>query len=245
MAGHSKWSNIKNKKAKMDAQKGKIYTKFSKMIIVATREGGPDSENNSRLKDVIEKAKQANMPNENIERAIKRGSGELEGVNYEEVMYEGYGPGGVAILLDVTTDNRNRTAGEMRHLFDKNGGNLGESGCVAWMFEKKGQILIEKNDGIDVDTIMILAIDSGADDVEESDDSIEIITSVEQFKEIKDSLQQNDIQLYSAELSFIPKTTVTVSNTEGEKVENLLEALEDHDDVQNVYTNYEPMAESE
>jgi YebC/PmpR family DNA-binding regulatory protein len=240
MAGHSKWSNIKNRKAKMDAQKGKVYTRFSKLIIVAVREGGPDPNANSRLKDIIDKAKQANMPNDNIARAIKRGSGELGGADYEEIMYEGYGPGGVAILLDATTDNRNRTAGEMRHLFDKNGGNLGETGCVAWMFEKKGLILIEKIDEIEVDNIMMLAIDSGADDVEELEDSIEIITSVEQFETVKNNLQQNDVDLFSAELSFIPNTTITVPEPESEKLERLLEALEEHDDVQNVYSNYEP-----
>ena len=141
-----KWANIKHKKAKTDAQKGKVYTKFSKLIIVAVREGGPDPNGNSRLKDIIEKAKEANMPNDNIIRAIKRGSGELDGGNYEEIMYEGYGPGGVAILLDVMTDNRNRTAGDLRHLFDKYGGNLGETGCVSWMFEKKGLIIIEKTE---------------------------------------------------------------------------------------------------
>jgi len=240
MAGHSKWSNIKNKKAKMDAQKGKIYTRFSKLIIVAVREGGPDPNANSRLKDIIEKAKQANMPNDNITRAIKRGSGELGGGDYEEIMYEGYGPGGVAILLDATTDNRNRTAGEMRHLFDKHGGNLGETGCVAWMFEKKGLILIEKKDDIDVDNIMMLAIDSGADDVEETEDSIEITTSVDNFETVKNSLLENDVDIFSAELSFIPNSTISVAEPESQKLEKLIEALEEHDDVQNVYTNYEP-----
>lgn len=244
MSGHSKWSNIKNKKAKMDAQKGKIYTRFSKLIIVAAREGGPDPNTNSRLKDIIEKAKQANMPNDNIERAIKRGSGELGGADYEEIMYEGYGPGGVAILIDATTDNRNRTAGEMRHLFDKHGGNLGETGCVAWMFEKKGLILIEKKDDTDVEQIMMLAIDSGAEDVEELEDSIEITTSVEKFETVKNCLQENNIDIFSAELSFIPNTTVTLPESESEKLEKLLEILEEHDDVQNVYTNYEPEEQS-
>ncbi|HHY41968.1 MAG TPA: YebC/PmpR family DNA-binding transcriptional regulator [Thermoanaerobacterales bacterium] len=240
MAGHSKWANIKHKKAKMDAQKGKIYTRFSKLIIVAVRQGGPDPNSNYRLKDIIEKAKQANMPNENIVRAIKRGSGELGGGDYEEIMYEGYGPGGVAILVDATTDNRNRTAGEMRHIFDKHGGNLGESGCVAWMFEKKGVILIEKKDDTDVDSIMMLAIDSGADDVEETDDSIEITTSVDNFEAVKNSLSENNIDIFSAEISFVPKSTISVGEPESEKLEKLLEALEEHDDVQNVYSNYEP-----
>ncbi|WP_422444061.1 YebC/PmpR family DNA-binding transcriptional regulator [Thermoanaerobacterium sp. DL9XJH110] len=239
MSGHSKWANIKHKKAKMDAQKGKIYTKFSKMIIVAVREGGPDPNANSRLKDIIEKAKEVNMPNENIMRAIKRGSGELGGADYEEIMYEGYGPGGVAILLEVTTDNRNRTAGELRHLFDKYGGNLGEAGCVAWMFEKKGLIIIEKSENISVDDIMISAIDAGADDVEEQDDSIEITTSPEQFEAVKKALESSNIALSSAEITYLPKTTITLSGKESESLERLLDALEEHDDVQNVYHNLE------
>lgn len=240
MSGHSKWANIKNKKAKMDAQKGKIYTRFSKLIIVAVREGGPDPNSNSKLKDVIEKAKQVNMPNENIERAIKRATGELSGADYEEIMYEGYGPSGVAILVDATTDNRNRTAGEMRHIFDKHGGNLGETGCVAWMFEKKGLIIIEKDDSTDVEEIMMLAIDAGAEDVDEQEDAIEVTTSVENFAAVKDALEKNGIKIFSADLSYIPKTTLSLSESECEKVERLIEALEDHDDVQNVYTNYEP-----
>lgn len=240
MSGHSKWANIKNKKAKMDAQKGKIYTRFSKLIIVAVREGGPDPNSNSKLKDVIEKAKQVNMPNENIERAIKRATGELSGADYEEIMYEGYGPSGVAILVDATTDNRNRTAGEMRHIFDKHGGNLGETGCVAWMFEKKGLIIIEKDDSTDVEEIMMLAIDAGAEDVDEQEDAIEVTTSVENFAAVKDALEKNGIKIFSADLSCIPKTTLSLPESECEKVERLIEALEDHDDVQNVYTNYEP-----
>ena len=240
MSGHSKWANIKNKKAKMDAQKGKIYTRFSKLIIVAVREGGPDPNSNSKLKDVIEKAKQVNMPNENIERAIKRATGELSGADYEEIMYEGYGPSGVAILVDATTDNRNRTAGEMRHIFDKHGGNLGETGCVAWMYEKKGLIIIEKDDSTDVEEIMMLAIDAGAEDVDEQEDSIEVTTSVENFAAVKDAFEKNGIKIFSADLTYIPKTTLSLSESECEKVERLIEALEDHDDVQNVYTNYEP-----
>lgn len=239
MSGHSKWSNIKHKKAKMDAQKGKLYTKLSKMIIVAVREGGPDPEANSRLRDIIEKAKEANMPNENIIRAIKRGSGELGGENLEEALYEGYGPGGAAILLEVMTDNRNRTAAELRHIFDKHGGNLGEAGCVAWMFEKKGLLIVEKKEGINAEEIMMLAIEAGADDVEEQEDSIEIITSPEQFESVKKALQENNVKLSSAEITYLPKTTLTLSEKDSEMMEKLLEALDDHDDVQNVYTNYE------
>lgn len=239
MAGHSKWSNIKRKKAKVDAQKGKIYSKLSKMIIVATREGGPDPENNFRLNDIIEKAKAANMPNDNIERAIKRGSGELNGGNIEEIVYEGYGPGGVAIMLDVTTDNRNRIAGELRHIFDKHGGNLGESGCVAWMFDKKGLIIIERQDDMDIEEVIMVAIDAGAEDIEEYEDSIEIETDVSKFKEVKSALKDNGIEITSAEITYIPKSTVKVSKDESEKIEELIETLENHDDVQNVYTNYE------
>lgn len=239
MAGHSKWANIKHKKAKMDAQKGKIYTKFSKLISVAVREGGPDPNGNSRLKDIIEKAKEANMPNDNIMRAIKRGSGELGGENFEEVMYEGYGPGGVAIMLDTMTDNRNRTAGDLRHLFDKYGGNLGETGCVAWMFEKKGLIIVEKKDDLDVENLIMLAIDAGADDVEEEDDSVEITTSIEQFEHIKKTFNENGFELASAEITFLPKTTVRLDAAQSESLEKLIDMFEEHDDVQNVYTNHD------
>ncbi|MFO7152967.1 MAG: YebC/PmpR family DNA-binding transcriptional regulator [Bacillota bacterium] len=239
MSGHSKWANIKHKKAKMDAQKGKLYTKLSKMIIVAVREGGPDPETNSKLRDIIEKAKEANMPNENIMRAIKRGSGELGGANLEEALYEGYGPGGAAILLEVMTDNRNRTAAELRHIFDKYGGNLGEAGCVAWMFEKKGLLIVEKNEETNAEDIMMLAIEAGSDDVEEQEDSIEIVTSPEKFESVKEALLENNVRLSSGEITYIPKTTLTLSGKDSEMMDKLLEALDDHDDVQNVYTNYE------
>lgn len=239
MSGHSKWANIKHKKAKMDAQKGKLYTKLSKMIIVAVREGGPDPNANSKLRDLIEKAKEANMPNENIMRAIKRGSGELGGENVEHVMYEGYGPGGVAIMLSAMTDNRNRTASEIRHLFDKYGGNLGEAGCVAWMFEKKGLILIEKNERTNVDDIMMIAIEAGAEDIQEQEDSLEITTSTENYEQVKKALTDNNIVLSSAEITYLPKSTVEVSGKDAEMLEKLLDVLEDHDDVEEVYSNYE------
>lgn len=239
MAGHSKWSNIKHKKAKMDAQKGKIYTRYSKMIILAAKEGGADPDTNFRLKDAIEKAKEVNMPNDNIERAIKKGSGDLDGVNYEEIMYEGYGPGGVAILIDAMTDNRNRTAGEFRHIFDKNGGNLGESGCVAWMFERKGLIIIEKDESISADDIMMISIEAGAEDIEEFDDSIEISTSPDQLREVRKELEDNGIKPVSAEVTYVPNTYVKLSGKQKDTMERLLETLEEHDDVQNVYSNYE------
>lgn len=239
MAGHSKWSNIKRKKAKVDAKKGKVYSKLSKMIIVATREGGPDPEHNFRLNDIIEKAKSANMPNENIERAIKRGSGELGGADIEEIVYEGYGPGGIAIMLDATTDNRNRTAGELRHIFDKHGGNLGESGCVAWMFDRKGLIIIEKAEDVDIEEIMMIAIDAGAEDIKEHDDSIEIETDVETFSAVKKALKDSDIIISADEITYIPKSTVEISKDEIERAEDLINTLEEHDDVQNVYFNCE------
>lgn len=223
----------------MDAQKGKIYTKLSKMIIVAVKEGGPDPENNFRLKDMIDKAKAANMPNDNIERAIKRGSGELGGTNIEEIIYEGYGPGGVAIMVEATTDNRNRTAGELRHIFDRHGGNLGETGCVAWMFDRKGVLIIEKSNDIAIDDVMMIAIDAGADDVEEENEYIEILTSVNNFKGVKSAMEQNSIPLVSAEISFVPQNTLTVPKKEQENVEKLINALDEHDDIQNVYSNYD------
>ena len=240
MAGHSKWANIKHKKEKTDAQKGKIFTKLGREIAIAVREGGSDPEVNSKLKDVIAKAKANNMPNENIMRSIKKAAGELGSVSYEEITYEGYGPEGVAIIVEAVTDNRNRTAGEIRHIFDRSGGSLGATGCVGWMFERKGLILIEKKDGIDVDEIMMLAIDSGAEDVEETEDSIVITTAVDSFEMVKNTLTESNIEIFSADLSFIPNSTISVSEEDNERLEKLLESLEDHDDVQNVYTNYEP-----
>ncbi|HHU69337.1 MAG TPA: YebC/PmpR family DNA-binding transcriptional regulator [Thermoanaerobacterales bacterium] len=236
MAGHSKWSNIKRKKEKADAQKGKIYTAISRLIMVAAKEGGGDPDTNPRLKDAIQKAKNVNMPNENINRAILKGTGELEGVSYEEITYEGYGPGGIAILIELMTDNRNRTAGEMRHLFDKYGGNLGESGCVAWMFDKKGVISIE-NTGIDEDSLMMAALDAGAEDFEVEDDNIEIITAPDTLKEVEQLLINKGFTPTSAELTMIPKTTVTVTGEITEKALKLLDVLEEHDDVQNIYCN--------
>ncbi len=236
MAGHSKWSNIKRKKEKADAQKGRIYTAISRLITVAAKEGGGDPDTNPRLKDAIQKAKNANMPNDNINRAILKGTGELEGVSYEEITYEGYGPGGIAILIELMTDNRNRTAGEMRHLFDKHGGNLGESGCVAWMFDKKGIISIDSK-GIDEDYLMMSALEAGAEDIEIEDDNIEIITAPDTLKEVEQSLLNKGFTKTSAELSMIPKTTMTLTGEMTEKALKLLDILEEHDDVQNIYCN--------
>ena len=226
MAGHSKWSNIKHKKAKEDAKRGQMFTKLGRQITVAVKEGGSDPESNFRLRLAIDAARAANMPNDNIERAIARGIGGLDGATYSEVFYEGYGPNGVAVLLYTLTDNRNRTAGELRHRFAKYGGNLGESGCVAWMFERKG----------------LLALEAGADDVVSEGDVIEIHTDPSEFNRIKTELEEAGLEFLGAEISFIPENTVSIDADAGEKIENLVDLLEELDEVQEVYTNHEIMA---
>lgn len=239
MSGHSKWANIKHKKEKTDAQKGKLFTKLAKEIIMAAKEGGGNPEANSRLRDAIEKAKAANMPNDNITRAIKRGTGELEGVNYENIIYEGYGPGGVAIIVEALTDNKNRTASEMRHLFDRGGGSLGATGCVSWMFTRKGVISVEKSDGVDGDELMLKAIDAGAEDFSAEDEDYEIITDPSELYKVKEALEQSGYKITSAEISLIPQNTVKLEGEQAKKALNLIENLDDHDDVQNVYHNLE------
>jgi len=240
MSGHSKWANIKRRKEKVDAQKGKIFTKLAREIIVAARQGGGDPDANYRLKAAIQRAKEANIPNENIERAIKRGTGELSGVDYEEITYEGYGPGGAAVLMQIVTDNRNRTAAEIRHIFTKNGGNLGEAGCVAWMFEQKGLIILDRSEvTASEDDIMMLALDSGAEDMKTEEDSYEIITVPSDFVGVRAAFEQEKIPMALAELAMIPKTTVKLTGKEAEQMNKLIEAIEEHDDVQNVYSNYE------
>ncbi|MCL6634285.1 MAG: YebC/PmpR family DNA-binding transcriptional regulator [Peptococcaceae bacterium] len=240
MSGHSKWSTIKRKKAKVDAQRGKLFTRLSREIIVAARQGGGDPEANMRLKAAIQRAREANIPNENIVRAIQKGTGELSGSNYEEIVYEGYGPGGVAVLIEAMTDNRNRTAGEIRHIFSRNGGSLGESGCVAWMFSKKGLIVVEKEDNkMDEDDLMLLAIDSGADDFKAEDDSFEITCEPGELQKVRESLEQAGVKIALAEAAMIPQSTVKLEGREAEQMMRLMEALEDHDDVQNVYANFE------
>jgi len=239
LAGHSKWANIKHKKAREDAKKGKLFSKLSKLISVAAREGGGDPDTNPKLKDAIQRAKDANMPNDNIERAIKRGTGEIEGAAYESMVYEGYGPGGVAIMLDITTDNRNRTAGEIRHIFDKYNGNLGESGCVAWMFNKKGQIILEKGNDIDEDEVMLAALEAGADDVIVEDEMIQIITEPQKLEEVKKEIENNDFKISSAKITMIPSNTVKLEGKTAEQAMKLVEELEDHDDVQEVYANFD------
>lgn len=238
MAGHSKWANIKHRKGKEDARRGQIFTKLAKQITLAAREGGGDPESNFRLRLAIEKARTNNMPNENVERAIKRGTGELEGVNLEEVVYEGYGPGGMAILLEALTDNRNRTASDIRHVFSKYGGNLGESGCVAWMFEKKGRLAMDKQTTtVDEDTLMLEAIEHGAEDIEVDEEFIEIITAPADFMVVKQALEASGYEFDDSEVTMVPTNTVEISEDKAGQALRLLEALQDLDDVQEVYAN--------
>ncbi len=239
MAGHSKWANIKHRKAAQDAKRGQMFTKLARQITVAVKEGGPDPEMNFRLRLAIDKARSVNMPNDNIERAIARGVGGQDGDNYEEIVYEGYGPNGVAIMMDVLTDNRNRTAGDVRHVLSKYGGNLGESGCVAWMFNKKGLIVIEKNESIDEDELMMAALEAGAEDIEAETDVFKIETDPSSFSEVKEALAEAGYEFLVAEVSMVPQNSVPISEEESDKMEKLIEALEELDDVQQVYTNYE------
>ncbi|TYO97948.1 YebC/PmpR family DNA-binding transcriptional regulator [Desulfallas thermosapovorans] len=244
MSGHSKWSTIKRKKAKVDSQRGKIFTKLAKEIIAAARQGGGDPEANLRLKNAIAKAKEVNIPNENIQRAIKRGTGELSGANYEELTYEGYGPGGVAVMLDIMTDNRNRTAGEIRHLFSKYGGNLGETGCVSWMFDTRGVLIIEKaNLKVDTDEFLLTALDAGALDVKEEDDSLEVITEPDALNQVAETLEVEGVVISHSEVTRIPQNTVVLTGSQQEQMLKLMEMLEDHDDVQEVYANFDILDE--
>ncbi len=240
VAGHSKWANIKRKKAAQDTRRGQAFTKIVRQITVAVKEGGPDPESNLKLRLAIDKAKAINMPNDNIERSISRGIGGLDGDNYEEIIYEGYGPCGVAILLEVVTDNRNRTASEIRHRLSKAGGNLGETGCVAWIFEQKGLLVIEQNDAIDEDEVMMIALEAGAEDVETEEDVLKIITEPTRFPEVKTAfVEAGYTEFLIDEVSRIPKNSVIVSAEDEERIEELIDVLEELDDVQQVYTNYE------
>ncbi len=238
MAGHSKWAQIKHKKAKVDARRGKIFNKIIREITVAARLGGGNPEFNPRLRLAIEKAKEVNMPWENIERAIKRGTGELEGAHYEQVVYEGYGPGGVAIMVVAYTDNKNRTAGEIRHIFSKHGGNMAGVGSVAWQFEEKGVIYVEK-DKVDEETIFEIAVEAGAEDIKTEGDTYEILTSPKEFEAVKKAIEERGIPISSAQLTMIPQNTVKLDPKSAEKVLKLIEALEDQDDVQHVYANFD------
>lgn len=238
MSGHSKWSSIKHKKAASDAKRGKAFTKLIKEITIAARLGGGDISANPRLRTAIATAKAASMPKDNIDRAIKKGTGELGGGQLEEVFYEGYGPGGVALILDVLTDNRNRTVSEIRFLLSKAGGNLGESGCVAWMFHKRGVITVDKQ-ATEEDRLIELALEAGAEDVVSDDESFEVTTPQEKFAAVRDALEKASIALANAELTLVPETTVKVAGHQAEQVLKLMEDLEDHDDVQSVSANFD------
>jgi YebC/PmpR family DNA-binding regulatory protein len=238
MSGHSKWSTIKRKKGAADAKRGKVFTKIIKEIMVAARFGGGDINSNPRLRTAVLAAKAENMPKDNIDRAIKKGTGELEGVNYEELIYEGYGPGGVAMMLEVVTDNKNRTVADVRHIFLKHNGNLGENGCVSWMFEKKGLITIEKS-GVDEDRLIEVALDAGALDVEDSGKEFEVTTDQTSFEEVKKALEEAGFKYNYAEVTMVPQSTIRLSGKEAEQMLKLMEGLEDSDDVQKVYGNFD------
>lgn len=236
MSGHSKWSTIKHKKGAADKKRGKIFTKLIKEITVAARMGGGDQEANPRLRQALAAAKAQNMPKDNFERAIKKGTGELEGVNYEEIIYEGYGPGGVAVLVECLTDNRNRTIADVRYMFSKAGGNVGTDGCVAWMFDKKGLIAVNK-EGVDEDTLMEVALDAGAEDIKDEGDVYEVITDPGEFDAVQAALDKAEISYEVAEITMIPQTMTAVTGKEAEQMVRFMEAIDDCDDVQNFYTN--------
>jgi len=238
MSGHSKWSTIKRKKGAADAKRGKVFTKIIKEIIIAARSGGGDINANPRLRTAVLAAKAENMPRDNIDRAIKKGTGELEGVNYEEFTYEGYGPGGVAMLLEVLTDNKNRTVAEVRHIFSKQNGNLGEAGCVSWMFEKKGLISFDKT-GVDEDRLIEVALDAGALDVKDTGKEFDVTTPPGTFEEVKKKLETTGFKSTYGEVTMVPQTTVRLSGKEAEQMLRLMEGLEDSDDIQKVYANFD------
>lgn len=237
MSGHNKWSTIKHKKGAADAKRGKVFTKLIKEISIAARLGGGDPAANPRLRTAIDKAKGENMPKDNIERAIKKGTGGMEGVVYEEIMYEGYGPGGVAVLVEVLTDNRNRTVAEVRSVFTKANGNMGETGCVAWMFDKKGLINYDKS--LDFDALFEAALEVGAEDVVEDDEQIEVITEPSSFIEVREALEAKGFKHQNAEITMIPQTMVELEGKQAESMLKLMDKLEDCDDVQNVYANFD------
>lgn len=243
MSGHSKWHSIKHKKAAIDSKRGRAFTKFIKELTIAARIGGGDPDGNPRLRKAISDAKALNMPTDNIKRAIMKGTGELEGEQLEEVTYEGYGPGGVALIVEAVTDNRNRTVSEIRHVFSKNGGNMGESGSVSWMFQKKGYIVVE-NTKCDEDTLMALALDAGADDFRVDGSNYEVFTTPDAFDKVVEALKAKGIEPASAEISMIPQNYVKVEGKAAQQVLKLMEALDEHDDVQHVYANFD-MEESE
>lgn len=238
MSGHNKWSTIKHKKGAADAKRGKMFSRFIKEITVAARMGGGDPEGNPRLRTAILAARQANMPKENIERAIKRGTGEIEGVNYEEIIYEGYGPGGVAVLVEALTDNKNRTVAEIRHLFDRYSGNLGESGCVSWLFDKKGIVEID-GAGLSEDEVMEVAVDAGAQDVQAEGDAFEIVTEPQDFESVRKAVEEKGWKIELAELTMIPQNTIRLEGKKAEQMLKLMDSLDDHEDLQRAYANFD------
>jgi len=239
MSGHSKWASIKHKKGKEDAKRGQIFGKLSRAVTVAAKEKGGNPDLNPGLAQAIEKAKEFNMPADNIKRAIQKGTGEIEGATYEHMTYEAYGPGGVAMLVEIMTDNKNRTAADMRHAFTKHGGKLGTTGSVAWMFEQKAVALVPKDSNVDEDTLLTIVLDAGAEDMTAEDDHYEIIGAPQDLTNIKAALEDNTVAYSSAEVTFLPKDTVKVEVNDAKKLLNLMDALEEHEDVQNVYANFD------
>ena len=240
MSGHSKWHNIQARKSKVDAARGKIFTKLGRELLVAVKSGGPDPESNAKLKDVVAKCKAANMPNDTINKAIKKASGEGNSANYEEITYEGYGPNGVAVIVEASTDNKNRTAADVRHVFDKAGGNLGTSGCVSYMFDKKGVIVIEKaSTDMDEDDLMMLALDAGAEDFNSEEEIYEVTTEPSDFTSVREKLEEAGLTFLEAEVQMVPSTTVELDEKGQEKMERLIDRLDELDDVMNVYHNWE------
>ncbi len=238
MSGHNKWSTIKHKKGAADAKRGKIFSKIIKEISIAARMGGGDADGNPRLRTALNAARMANMPKENVDRAIKRGTGELEGVNYEEITYEGYGPGGVAVLAEALTDNKNRTVAEIRHIFDKYNGNLGETGCVNWIFEKKGMIVIPLK-GLTEDEVMELALENGAQDVSVEEDTFEITTEPTDFEGVRKAVEDKGWKIEVAEITMIPQNTVKLEGKKAEQMLKMMDTLDDHEDLQKVYANFD------
>ena len=238
MSGHSKWSSIKHKKGAADAKRGRIFTRLIKEITVAARLGGGDPDGNPRLRTAIQAAKAENMPKDNIDRAIKKGTGELEGTSYDEVSYEGYGPGGVALLIDCLTDNKNRTVADLKHVLDRHGGSLGEPGCVAWMFEKRGIIIFEK-DKVEEEILFDVALEAGAEDVKEEETEFEVIISPAEFETVKKAFDDKQMAYTVAEISMVPQNTVKLEGKKAEQMLNLMEAFEDNDDISNIYANFD------
>jgi YebC/PmpR family DNA-binding regulatory protein len=236
MSGHSKWANIKHRKGAEDARRGKVFTKIIKEIMIAARTGGGDPAGNPRLRSALINARTNNMPKDNIERAIKKGTGELEGVHYDESSYEGYGPGGAAVLVESLSDNKNRTVADIRHAFNKYGGNMGENGCVAWMFHKKGWLSVKKTD-VDEEKLMSVALDAGAEDIRDEEENFEVVTSPDDFESVKKALEDASIPYEDSEVTMLPQSYISLTGKAAEQMYKLMEALEDNDDVQKVYTN--------